>query len=444
MTRRRTSLPFARLLLAGCLLAWLEAPSGAQTPARPALGRISFFGNSWNTGSGASGSTASELIGTATFDSPSGDDVHYEYRADLRFAGYPGSTNRSRRVSIYDAYFGYRFRRGTMAVRGGQIWLNELGGLGAVGGGMFEIGQQRLQGRGRWRAVVFGGLEPNVFDAGYVSQVTKAGAFAAFDGAGLRRHVVGFVNVRDAGMTERSVLVVNNLLPFGKKLFVYQAGEYDVKSAGIPSPGALTYLFANARYTPTSVLEIQGSYHRGRSIDSRTIVRDQLDGRPIDPRVLDGLRFESASTRVTVTVTPGVRVFAGYGRDRNNHDEAASNRWTYGVFASNLFGTGFDVNASDSRMQRPGGNSFDSWYVSAGRSFSRRLYVTLDYGSSLSVLRFVTSSGFLIETRPHTRRMAASGLLHMTRATSLLTIAEWLGDGAFTQTRFQSGVTYRF
>ena len=60
------------------------------------------------------------------------------------------------------------------------------------------------------------------------------------------------------------------------------------------------------------------------------------------------------------------------------------------------------------------------------------------------MLRFLTSSGFLIETRPHTRRFAVSGLLHMTRGTSLLTTAERLTDGASTQTRFQSGVMYSF
>ena len=323
------------------------------------------------------------------------------------------------------------------------MWLNDLGGLGSVGGGLFEIGQQPRQGRGRWRGVLFAGLEPKVMDVGYVSSVTKGGVFAAFDGAGLRRHVVGFVTLRDRGVTERSVIVVNNLLPLGKKLFVYQAGEYDVKTAGV-SGGNLTYLFANARYTANRYLEIQGSYHRGRSFDSRSIVRDQLDGRPVDPRLLDGLRFESANARVTVSVTSSVRLFGGYGRDRNNHDEAASNRFTYGLFASNLFGSGLDVSGADSRMQRPGGNSFDSWYVSAGRSFTRRLYLSGDYGSSISVLRFLTSSGFLIETRPHTRRLAVSGLLHMTRGTSLLTTAERLTDGASTQTRFQSGVMYSF
>jgi hypothetical protein len=433
-----------RAFAAAAVLLLAAGAASAQTVARPAWGRVSFFGNASTTASGASTSTFSELIGTATFESPDGDAVNYEYRVDLRFAGYPTSSDRTRRISIYDAYAGVRFRDGTMAFKAGQMWLNELGGLGAFGGALFEVGQPRRQGHGRWRAAVFAGLEPKLLDAGYVSSVQKAGALVAFDGAGLRRHVVGFVTLRDGGMTERSVLIVNNLLPLGKKLFVYQAAEYDVKSAGVPAPGSLTYLFANARYTVNRIVELQGSYHRGRSIDSRTIVRDQLDGRAVDPRTLDGLRFESANGRVTVTVAPGVRIFGGYGRDRNNNDSAASNRFTYGLFAANVAGTGLDLSASDSRMQRPGGNSFDSWYVSLGRSIGRRLYITTDYGSSLSVLRFLTASGFLIENRPHTRRLALSGVLNMSGGTSLLVTAERLSDTGSTQTRFLSGLSYRF
>ncbi len=167
-------------------------------------------------------------------------------------------------------------------------------------------------------------------------------------------------------------------------------------------------------------------------------------GRAIPPRLLDGLRFESANGRVTVTLVPGLRAYVGYGRDRNNHDEAASSRYTFGGFYSNVLGSGIDVTASDSRMQRPGGTSYDSWYVSVGRSFTPRLYLSGDYGSSLSVLRFVTSSGFLIETRPHTRRFAMSGVFNTGVGPSILVTLERLADNDATQTRLMSGVSYRF
>ena len=150
-------------------------------------------------------------------------------------------------MSLYDAYAGVRLRGGTIGIRGGQMWLNDLGGLGSVGGGMVEFAQRKRPGGGRWRAALFGGFEPRIQEVGYVNNVTKVGGLVAYDGAGMRRHVVGFVHIRDQGLTERSVLSFTNYLPLGKQVFVYQAAEYDLAGPGIPSTGALTYFFANGR-----------------------------------------------------------------------------------------------------------------------------------------------------------------------------------------------------
>lgn len=408
-------------------------------------GRVSFFSNAAAMDAGGGGTRSfNELIGTFTFESRPADDASFEYRADVRVAGYPGQDNRARRVSIYDAYVGARLPGGRVGVRAGQMWINDLGGLGSLGGGLVEVRQPARAKAGRWRAALFGGLEPKVLEAGYEKDIVKAGGLVAFDGVGARRHVLGFVHLRDRGATERSVLVATNFLPIGKDLFVYQAAQYDVQGAGVSGGGSLTYLFTNARYTPSRSVELQGSYHRGRSIDSRSILRDQLDGRPVSPRALEGLRYESASGRLTVTLARAVRVFAGYGRDRNNRQDESTGRVTYGVFAADVAGSGFDVSASDSRMQGGNGRSFNSWYVSAGRSLANRVYLTADYGSSLSVLRFVSVDGFVIETRPRTRRAALSSVITLPARTSLLITAERVLDDEASQTRLLSGVSYRF
>ena len=439
----------ALLVQLGTAVAFAQSTTMAGTSPpqpRPLWGRISFFSNAATTSvSGGDSSRFSEMIGTLTIESRVPETATIDYRADLRFAGYPTDATRSRRTSVYDAWVGVHWWSGQMGIRAGQMWLNELGGMGSIAGGLLEIRQPVRQNRGRWRAAVFGGVEPNILDVGYVQGVTKGGALVAFDGAGLRRHVVGFVTVRDRGKTERSVLLTTNLLPVGKRLFVYQIGEYDLAGPGAGSGASrLTYFFSNARFTPHTRVEVQGTYHRGRSVDSRTIIRDQLDGRPIDPRQLDGLRFESLTGRLTLTVTRGVRVFGSYGRDRNNRDDLASNRVSYGVFVSNLLHTGFDVNGSDSRMTRGDGGSYDSWFVSLGRSLGPRVYVTADYGSSLSVFRFVTFGGFVIENRPRSRRVSLSGTLNLPGGMSWLTTVERISETETSQVRVLSGVSYRF
>jgi hypothetical protein len=423
------------------VLALASPVPAARAQSRPAWGRVALYGSTSSTG--GSDASFSELIGTFTFQSADGEDRPLEYRADLRVAGYPGM-ERERRVSIYDAFLGVRFAEGRAGIRLGQMWLNDLGGLGSVGGVSFDVRQPSRPRTGRWRAGLFAGLEPKIMEAGYVEDVLKAGGLVAYDGVGARRHVLGFVHVADRGETERSVVVTTNFVPAGKDFFLYQSAEYDIAGPGVEGPGALTYWFTSARYSPAARVELQGSYHRGRSIDSRTIIRDQLDGRPIDPRALEGLRFESASGRVTVTVAGGVRVFGGYGRDRNNREDSASGRMTYGFFAADVGGTGLDVSAGDSRLQAGDGRSFNSWYVSVGRTLARRVYLTGDFGSSLSVYRFVTASGFVIENRPRTRRAAISGLVSLPHGTSLVTTAEWLTDGDASQARLMSGLSYRF
>jgi hypothetical protein len=433
------------VLLLVALFGPLAAAPALNAQTRPAWGRLAVFGSSSSTVTDdGPTSTFGELIANITFESATGDDVKLGYRADIRLAGFTGAGDRVREVSVYDAYAGVRFRGGTIGVRGGQMWLNDLGGLGSVGGGVLEFTQRRRPQGGRWRAAVFGGLEPRIQDAGYVDNVTKVGGLVAYEAAGMRRHVAGFVHIRDEGVTERSVLTFTNYLPFGKRVFVYQAAEYDVDGPGIPDTGAFTYFFANGRYVVNSHVEVQGLYHHGRSIDSRSIVRDQLDGRPIDAKALDGMRFESITGRVTVSIGRWLRLFGGYGQDRNNRQDEASGRITYGLYASNVLRSGVDVTVSDSRIDRGSAGAYDSWYVSVGRSLGSRVYLTGDYSSSLSIYRFTSATGFIIESQPTTRRLAVSSVINTTRKTSILMTGERVlfDDGA--QTRILAGLTWRF
>ena len=119
------------------------------------------------------------------------------------------------------------------------------------------------------------GSNPRFFQPGYTPGIVKVGGYAALDGQGARRHVVGYVNIRNGGLTERSVLSFTNYLPLGKRFYVYQAAEYDLSGPAGQGHGGLTYFFANARAQASSRLEILGTFRRGRSIDVRTITQDQ-------------------------------------------------------------------------------------------------------------------------------------------------------------------------
>jgi hypothetical protein len=105
--------------------------------------------------------------------------------------------------------------------------------------------------------------------------------------------------------------------------------------------------------------------------------------------------------------------------------------------------SGFDVSASDSRVDGPTG-AYHSRYVSVGRNVGRALYVSGDYSTSLSVVQFVRSDGIVIETRPWTRRFSGSTNATLGRSVSLLFTIDYTQDEAQDEVRVLSGLSYRF
>lgn len=437
-----------RIFLSVCLYVMQAAAVSAQgfstTPTKPRpWGRVSFYTNSSRiTPDDGDPRTFTELSTALAYQLPDTDDSGADYGIDARYATYPGNV-RPDRVSLYEGFAGARMAGGRLRARIGHVWLNDLGSLGSLAGGVVEYRQHRMKAEeGRWRAGAFGGLEPQVLNTGYAPGVRKMGAFVGFDGAEARRHSVGYVLVKHGSLNERSVMTTNNFLPIGRKVFVYQAAEYNLQQPAGMAKGGLGYLVANGRVTPHPRLELQANYNRGRSIDARGLTDDLLSGRPIVSTSLDGLLYQSVGGRATVEVLPRVRVYAGYSRDRNNRDTEPTGRTLVGGYASNIAGSGFDVTASDSLMTRPD-NSYHSRYVSLGRQIGRSVYVSGDLSTSLSVVRFSRSDGITIETRPHTVRMSGMVSAYMTKSQSITATIERSNETGLHDVRVLLGLSYR-
>jgi hypothetical protein len=430
---RRTAAPLTLALLLAAM------PALAQD-SRP-WGRVSFFTNtSQLSPTEGDARTSTELVTTAAYHSAEllGDGI--EFGLDARLANYP-SGNRDARVSVYDGWVGVRLLDGALGVRGGHMWLTELGGLGAVAGAMAEY--RRDLGGGRLRVAGFGGLEPDTYTTAYADGVRRMGGFAAWDGPGLRRHVIGYVLVKDQSSTERSVVTTTNFVPFGRRALIYQAAELDLQGPGGQGSGGLTYFFVNGHAAATSRLDIQATFHRGRSIDTRTVTRDQLAGRPVLPSAVEGLLYQSAGVRVTAGISRSTRVFAGYGQDRTNRGDPVTGRLTAGGSASSVLGSGVDVTVSYSRIDRQTRGSYASWYASAGRNLTAKVYVTGDFSSSVSVLRLTGADGVTIENRPTTRRVSGSAIVYLTRLVSLLVTGEHTIEPGASENRILAGLTCR-
>lgn len=404
-------------------------------------GSISFYAQSaatnQNTGEQ---SNFQELVSTFSLISPFLKGAGMEYSVDLRYSGYPSIEGRSSRFSIYNAYVGQRFTNG-FKYRAGQMWLNELGALGSIGGGLVEYKHAHDTGFS-WRVGGFGGLEPNILQAGYTSGVRKLGGYVSLDKDNGENHALGFVQMTNSGLTERSVLIFSNFLPVQQKFVVYQTAEYDlVGPAGMSSGNGLNYFFVNGRFTPTRVVELQGTFHHGHSIDTRTITQDQINGRPVDSATLTGLLFDSAEGRITVTAARGIRVFAGYGRDQTNQNDIPVGRFNYGGFISDLAGSGVDLHASVAHWT---GTPHDALSLSIGKTIAQKTYISFDYASSVSVFRLTGSDGIIVENRPKTKLFGVSSVINLSRSFSLLVTVERTNGDTFSENRFLGGITYRF
>jgi hypothetical protein len=412
--------------------------------AIPSRGTLSLFA-SWAEQDQRNGESSSlgELIANLSLYSQVEANSRFEFGFDARVAGYDDSA-RDERVSLYDAWIGARAVDGRWTLRLGQMWLRDLGGLGSVGGLFGEYRFRNESSFGQFRVGVFGGVEPEIRDVGYVDDVRKGGAYVAVDGSHGRRHVLGYLRIENDDVTERSVVVFNNFIPAGRKFFLYQAMEYDLGGSNELEDEELSYIFGNLRYSPSRKVDVQATYHRGVSVDARSIADDILDGRPVAPERLEGLLFESSRLRVTVGPSRHLRVWGSYGKDRNNQgDERWYDRYGVGLSLIDLFKLGLNLTASNTSVDRLE-TSYDNTYVQLGRSFGRRVYITVDYTGSLSVFRYDDENGITISERPESERYSLSANINIDRRFSLLLIGEYFDSDDFEETRVLTGLTVRF
>jgi hypothetical protein len=78
-----------------------------------------------------------------------------------------------------------------------------------------------------------------------------------------------------------------------------------------------------------------------------------------------------------------------------------------------------------------------------GRSLGTKVYVTVDYATSLVVVR-VVDNGVAIERHPKSKRYGLNGVWNMTRTLSFIATLERLQDQSSTDERGTFGVIYRF
>jgi hypothetical protein len=421
-------------------------PAGAQSGSAPRPdGRVTFLVNTANRSvEGADTRRDTELSTMFTFRVPDVDAPGLEAAADLRYSHYT-TLDRPDRVALFDGYVGGRFGgRGQFRARAGHMWLPDLGTSGALAGGLFEYRQPAATPDSlRFAAGAFAGAEPLVWDTGYAEGVQKAGGYVALQRGFMQRHVVGYSRITQSGVLQRDLLTFTNYVPGPSGFFLYNAAEVDLTGpADGTASGGLSYFLANLRVSAGPRVELNGTYNRGRALDAQRLTDDVINGRPLTPEAVEGLKYSTAGGRAIVRVARQTDIWAGYYQDQNNRDDQVVGRLLVGGHAGNTFDTGLDVSGSFSRFDRPDG-PYNSTYVSLGHGLGRMWYLSGDYSTSLSVVRFLNSEGVIIETRPSTTRYSGNLNGTLNRWFSLMVVADYTQDEGYQEFRLLSSLTYR-
>ena len=79
-----------------------------------------------------------------------------------------------------------------------------------------------------------------------------------------------------------------------------------------------------------------------------------------------------------------------------------------------------------------------------GKTIGRRVYLSIDYLSSLAIFRYDDGGGGTIEERPESQRYSLSLNANLNRTFSLLLVGEWTDHDDYEEMRALTGLTIRF
>ena len=166
---------------------------------------------------------------------------------------------------------------------------------------------------------------------------------------------------------------------------------------------------------------------------------DVLNGRPLTPQAVDGLRYETVGGRVSVKVVRDVEVYGGYARDRNNRDDAADRARHDRRLRHATCSTPASTCRARTRgsIARPG--PIIPGISRSAAASAARVYVSGDYSTSLAVVRFLRSDGVTIETRPWTRRLSGNVSATLNRQFSLIGVVDYTMDEGMNDLRVMTG-----
>ena len=338
--------------------------------------------------------------------------TNFRFRSELE-----NGTDAIDRLSVWDLRLDYGLLSKPIAMSAGLCTLTEVSGLGSVAGGQFQL---NLFDQITWG--VFGGANPVIEKGTPDFDGVKYGSYLRLSKGMITCAGIGYYKTEqtDEDYDSRDLIVFDTSLNYAKRLFLYQAGEYQIGSE-TNNEDALTYYFCNLRYQPVAPLAFSVYYNHYDQDPLLILVDDSyddiLDDYYDEDHVAKENKSDSISPKIDLRLNRYWRVYVRYRHtDSEFIQSIKTGQWLVGASCQDLFNSGVYLHCNVSKTENDY-RDYDSTYISLQRNFGRDLSLTASYAHSSTVYPENQLTSWNVDS---TDRISVSGIYRIGKNLNVL------------------------
>ncbi len=331
------------------------------------------------------GLSTSQLSTRAKFEMGRRPGEGWRLFFDVRDKFNNGARNANRLI-VYDARVIYEDQGSPVELSVGQMNLYNSAGVGQLLGGVlgYQINPAITVGG-------YAGLEPDIYDLNVDLQYQKYGVYTQYLGTGAKSAALSYNAIRFEGRGEREFIYASGLFPIANLAVLYGNMEYEVGDY-LAQKDRLSRVFLNARYDPTTLVQLSAYYSSGKGLDFHRFLLEQSQNPARNSPELERFYYSKTfGARVTFKPHRRVRLYLAKRESeqkdrmiRNHTTQLGGSAWNIGGSGISLYGS-YNINRGDA-------SESDSYRISMSRDFGP-LSWTAYYSTTFNGIRFNAVTG---------------------------------------------------
>ncbi len=331
------------------------------------------------------GLSTSQLSTRAKFEMGRRPGEGWRLFFDVRDKFNNGARNANRLI-VYDARVIYEDQASPVELSVGQMNLYNSAGVGQLLGGVlgYQINPPITAGG-------YPGLQADIYDLNVDLQYQKYGVYTQYRGTGAKSAALSYNAIRFEGRGERVFIYASGLFPIANLAVLYGNMEYEVGDY-LAQKDRLSRVFLNARYDPTTLVQLSAYYSSGKGLDFHRFLLEQSQNPARNSPELERFYYSKTfGARVTFKPHRRVRLYLAKRESeqkdrmiRNHTTQLGGSAWNIGGSGISLYGS-YNINRGDA-------SESDSYRISMSRDFGP-LSWTAYYSTTFNGIRFNAVTG---------------------------------------------------